>query len=138
MDKIKQKLWTKCICGGKAKLLSTDYIYYDDSSVAASDKYLCEDCNLIWYAHHTVFDPNPNCHIHKCMIGQLIEVYGYTYEELSIGALGEVRNINNLMIDEADKIYKYGHNLVRKNHNKNSNEAPLSYSGNESSLIINH
>lgn len=121
MDNKEKKIWIeKCFtegCDGTSKLLSTEYYYHDDDSVYASDKYLCENCDLIWFSNYPIIYSNRINPIQRIAIQALGDIRGYKYDQLSIGVLGEVQDINTLTQDEATKIIEYGNNLDRKDQN---------------------
>ena len=52
--------------------------------------------------------------IQKIAIDSLLDLRGYNYDQLSTGALGEVRDIDTLTNDEATKVIEYGNDLYRK------------------------
>lgn len=69
------------------------------------------DYSPITYDETTINKMNP---IQGISIEALVSMRGYKYDQLSIGALGEVRDIDTLTHDEANKIIVYGNDLYRK------------------------
>ena len=109
-------------CDGTAKILSIEYIYCGDveeidiDGVNAVEKRICNKCGIDWYSLYTVIESKRASTIQKIAIDAL-QYVGYKYDQLSIGALGEVRHIDTLTQYEASKIIEYGNNLDRKNQN---------------------
>lgn len=56
--------------------------------------------------------------VQKIAIQSLEDMRGYKFDQLSMGVFGEVKDIDTLTKDEADKIIKYGNHLYKKSQNR--------------------